>query len=166
VELSPVVAAYFPTAAFQGACFEGPCPLKKYVAIAFGGRVTAWVSRRLAVEGSVEQSPSTREDNIVAGSVRMLLRLTHVGTTWGYVVAGPALVYHRVGAGTTRLGGVVGGGAHVGLARRVAIQAGLEEYRSSLLGEPRWDLFSSLGLSIVLGGADRKTVETRAVPSP
>jgi hypothetical protein len=181
VEFTPVGDFYFPTQALQplgSYCYLGfgtvldPCPQPPpatHLALAAGGRVTAWLTRRVAVEGSLEYSPSTRSDNLIAGNMRVLIGLTRAGTTWWYLTGGPAFVSHTV---TSSFGGVVGGGAHLRLGARLAMRAEFEEYRTvsappySIRDYPQWDFFSSLGLSFALKDTDRKRGEARAAPEP
>jgi hypothetical protein len=154
VELSSVLGTYRATQTFQaGSCYVGPCAVPPPIhqnAIMLGGRVTRWVNNRIAVEGSLERSSSTAVDNLVAGNVRALVGLARGGRTLWYVACGPALVLHT---GTTRIGTVIGTGAHLQIASRLAIRADLEDYWSSVGGIAQWDLFSALGLSVALGGA-------------
>jgi hypothetical protein len=170
VEFSPVVGAYFPTSQFQSVCFsDGPnrqpigCPTAQTTALALGGRVTAWASKRIAVEGSLWHSPSTPTDDIVTGDVRILLSFFGRNGSWAYMVGGPAFASHEHGGG---FAGVVGAGAHFRVAPRLAIRAEFEEYLSSLEGHSQWDHFLSLGVSVVLRNMDRKGGETSATPAP
>jgi len=141
-------------------------------AIAVGARMTAWVNQRIAVEGSLwyspsavtgefsssfngaplEQSTNDVPAQIVAANARILVSLTRRAGTWAYLVGGPALVDRfgdaYAGAdGTARAGGVVGAGAHVRVARSLAIRAELEQYLYSYRGSFQRDLVLSVGLS-------------------
>ena len=144
-------------------------------AVVLGGRVTAWFNPRLALEGSVLYSPSpvateftssfpngallARETSqataaVVATSVRVLVSPVPVTRLWVYMVGGPAFVSRSGDAysdwsGTTRFGGVVGAGAHLRVARSLALRAELEQYLYSLDGHHQRDVYLSLGLSLV-----------------
>jgi hypothetical protein len=153
----------------------GGCLLtrRQNAAIALGGRVTAWFNRRIALEGSVWYSPSSVAEqasssfngsplvvatnetpaSIVATNVRILVSPINAPTMWVYVVGGPALVAHTGEAypgstGTTQVGGVVGVGAHLRVARSLALRAELEQYMYSFQGSGQRDLFVSVGLSL------------------
>jgi hypothetical protein len=142
--------------------------------------VTAWVNRSIALEGSLWYSPSSatgefssslngvpldRETNtapaqILATNVRVLVSLTRGAARWVYVAGGPAII-GRFGdartdfAGTARLGGVVGAGAHFRVARALALRADVEDYLYSVQGYHQQDFSLSVGLSVAsqIGGA-------------
>lgn len=149
---------YIPGDLFQpsGGCFGHdpslpPCPATQpptHSVFAGGGRVTAWVSRRIAVEGAVEYSTSTEADDITAANVRLLFGLAHTGKTWWYLTGGPAVVSHTGRGGNSGFGGVLGGGAHIGFAPRLALRVEFEEYLSYANGESYRDPFWLVGVSI------------------
>ena len=147
---------YIPGDLFQpsGACFGSdpalsPCPLPPtHSVFAGGGRVTAWVSKRIAIEGAVEYSTSTAADDITAGNVRVLFGLAHTGKTWWYLTSGPAVVSHTGRGGNVGFGGVLGGGAHIGVTPRLALRAEFEEYLSYANGESYRDPFWLVGVAI------------------
>ena len=175
VDLSPVVGFYFPTSLFQAGClFEvdgGACLPHQKTAVATGGRVTAWVNERVAVEGSLLYSPSTVLDDLVAGGVRVQLGLLRSSGAWVYVEGGPGLVSHgRPGRErTASLGGLLGVGAHFRLLPWLAIRGDIEEYVSSFRGSSQrgatlQDLFVSMGLSVALRSTGRTRAEAPALP--
>ena len=178
VEVSVAVGNYFPTQNYEpnsGACWSGfhfdnvipyqPCDVygsPKQRTFAPGGRLTAWVTQRVAFEAVAEYSGSTVLDNVWAGNVRGLLTLFRTGTMSWYLAGGPAVVAH---SGVTTVtttehftphwGGVVGGGVHLPTSSRFAVRADLEEYITSDQGSAQHDIFFSLGLSLALGRAER-----------
>jgi len=169
VELSPVAAIHIPTRTIRGGCFPGflrgpdgqliapSCePSPTHVA-AVGGRATVWRNERIGIEGSLWRSPGSTVDNFVAGDVRVVVNLFGRNGTWAYFVGGPAFVSHT-GVQST-FGGVVGGGAHLRLAPRLAIRPELAGFVTppapATRGGPDWDLMWSLGLSIALGSIPR-----------
>ena len=171
VEFSPVAGAYLSTAELPYGCFHvalpNPCtPPKQSTTVAVGGRLTAWLSRGIAVEGSLWDSPSSPA-NVVAGSARLLLGLTPRSGTRVYIVGGPAFVrlfgydYASSIAGID-LGSVVAVGAHVRVAPSLALRTELEQYVYSYAEHRQRDLFLSLGLSL----APRIRLNSAAVGSP
>ena len=142
-------------------------------AIALGGRASVWVGKGIALEGSLWYSPSTitgeistslngallsRETSegpagVVATNVRLLVSLTRGAGSWAYVVGGPALVSrfgdaHADFPGIARFGGMVGAGAHLRVARSLAIRAEVEQYLYSVQGYHQQDFVLSVGLSV------------------
>jgi hypothetical protein len=165
-EFSPVVGAYIPHSQLYQPpsmwCGEmGPevCARGANTAFAVGGRVTAWLDKRIAIEGSLWHAPvpGTSSDEVLAGHVRMLWGVIGGGNMRAYVVGGPAFV-HRAQQ-TTGLAGVIGAGAHFRVASGIAIRTEIEEYRSSqgdpAAPVPQWDLMISLGLSFAFQRSDR-----------
>jgi hypothetical protein len=165
LEFSPVVGAYLPHSQLYrtGGCFVlepgfGGCPREANTAFAFGGRVTAWLDNRIAIEGSLWHAPATSGDDVLAGNVRVLWGVIGGGNMRAYVVVGPAFVH--AAQHTTGLGGVIGAGAHLHVAPGIAIRTEIEEYRSSqgypgYSVDPQWDLMMSLGLSFAFQRSDR-----------
>jgi hypothetical protein len=86
-------------------------------------------------------------------NVRVLVSLIRGAGTWAYVAGGPAFV-GRFGdagsdfAGTARLGGVIGAGAHFRVARALALRADVEDYLYSVQGYHQQDFVLSVGLSV------------------
>jgi hypothetical protein len=152
VEFSPVVGSYVAMAPLPSGCFDVCFPVKENTSIALGGRVAAWVDKRIAVEGSLLYSASSPAD-VVASSVRALVSVARRPGIWAYVVGGPAFVglwgYPYAGADRRLdLGGVVGGGVHLRVAPSIALRAELEQYFYSFAEHNQRDLFLSLGLSV------------------
>jgi hypothetical protein len=183
-EFTPFVGLYLPTSnvidQFSTAC---SCQLsvKQKTNFAVGGRVAAWVSDRLAVEGSFGYSGSgvtakaagfgsaDTSANIVTGSARLLVGLGPPAlNTSFYLSGGLGLVAHGGDAytgtsGTTRVGAVAGVGARFKVAPSLAVRAELEDYLFSAQfsatsgggqtnSKFQNDLVLSLGLAIPLGG--------------
>jgi hypothetical protein len=181
VEFSPVVGAYVPhgspVSESLGCLTIGDMSCRasrrQNIAIAVGGRATAWVNRWIALEGSVwyAASPVTADTSttrsgrfllhqtydaparVVAGNVRVLVSLVRGAGAWAYVVGGPAFVgrfgdAYAAETGMTRVGGVVGVGAHLRLARSVALRAEVEDYLYSVQGYHQQDFILSVGLSL------------------
>lgn len=162
-EFSPVVGAYLPHSQLYqppsmwcGELGVGGCAREANAAFAFGGRVTAWLDKRIAIEGSLWHAPATSSDNVFAGNVRVLWGVIGGGNMRAYVVGGPAFVRAQH---TTGLAGVIGAGAHFRVAPGIAIRTEIEEYRSSqgdpAAPVPQWDLMISLGLSFAFRRSDR-----------
>jgi hypothetical protein len=156
LEFSPVVGTYVARSQLPYGCYSlsvSVCsPVQQRTAIAVGGRMAAWITKRIAVEGSLWYSPSSPAD-VVATSMRVLLRLTGGARTWVYVVGGPAFVglrgYTYAGStGGLDRGGVVGIGGHFRVARSLALRAEVEQYRYSFQTYRQQDFFLSLGLSV------------------
>jgi len=120
VEVSPLVGPYRYKQSYG--CFFGcmtingepvePCgcapPGWKTTAV-LGGRVTGWLSRSTALEGTLLCSPSSAVDNPVIGSARGLVRFAPHARLWAYAVGGPALVRFSDGVSgghTFHMGGV------------------------------------------------------------
>lgn len=152
LEFSPVVGSYVAIAPLPYGCFDVCFPVKQNTSIALGGRVAAWVDKRIAVEGSLLYSPSAPAD-VIASSVRALVSVTRGPGIWAYVIGGPAFVglwgYQYAGADARLdLGGVVGAGVHLRVAPSMALRAELEQYFYSFAEHNQRDLFLSLGLSV------------------
>jgi hypothetical protein len=150
-------------------CPKGvPCPYYEYPtpgspeqhsAVAFGGRVTAWVAKRVAVEGSLLYSPSSvtgstsgQSSTMIASDVRVLVG-TRGRDAWAYLLAGPAFVArfgdaYASATGSGRLGGVVGLGADLRVGRSLGIRAEAEQYLYSFQGYHQQDFILSVGLSV------------------
>lgn len=178
--VSPVVGVYLPNGRLPAEhpgylCPKGvPCPYydfptgspEQHSAVAFGGRVTAWVVKQVAVEGSLWYSPSSvtgstsgRSSTIIASDVRLLVG-TRGRDDWAYLLAGPAFVARFGDAYTTttgsgRLGAVVGLGVDLRVARSLGIRAEAEQYLYSVQGYHQQDFVLSVGLSVAsrIGGA-------------
>jgi hypothetical protein len=137
------------------------CGREANTAVALGGRVTAWLDKRIAIEGSLWHAPATSSDDndVLAGHVRVFWGVIGGGNMRAYLVGGPAFV-HRAQQ-TTGLAGVIGAGAHFRVAPGIAIRTEIEEYRYSQQGDPQypadpqWDLLMSLGLSFAFQRSDR-----------
>jgi len=180
VELSSMVGIYRPSAqSFTTPsiflCPKGAlCPNVSaqdhpHSAIVFGGRVTGWISERVALEGSMSYShgfvstPTTpARASIVTTDVRVLVS-TRGTRTWAYLAGGPAMVGRFGDAFTTSTGrgGVVGVGAHLRVVRSLALRAEVEDYLYSLDGNPQQDVSLSLGLSFTsrIGSAETPRAE-------
>jgi hypothetical protein len=142
------MGVYFPTSEFQATTCHlvpPPCSATRQIAVALGGRVTTWVTNRIALDGSLWYSPSTRTDNFVAPNLRVLLGLIRGRGTLVYVAGGAAFVSHTHGASN---GAVVGGGAHLHVVPSLAVRAEFEQYFFSYRGSPERDRVVSLGLSV------------------
>jgi hypothetical protein len=177
-EFSPVVGANLPHSQLHRntlcewieSGFAG-CSREANIGFALGGRVTAWLAKRLAIEGSLWHASATsflHDDDVLAGHVRVLWRVIGGGSMWAYVVGGPAFVRQQtttpafVSQHTTSLAGAIGAGAHLRVAPGIAIRTEVEEYYHSsqwvdfpFPADPQWDLMMSLGLSFALKGPDR-----------
>jgi hypothetical protein len=172
VEVSPIMGVYLPSGqlppepsacrCIKGApcsCDPTPQPREQHSAIALGGRMTGWVNQRIAVEGSLWYSPSPITGPttggpaaIMTGNVRVLVRTGGAGT-WAYLVGGPTFVgrfgdAYGAGTGTGRFGGVVGVGAHLRVARALAVRAEVEDYLYSVQRYHQQGFSLSLGLSV------------------
>ncbi len=183
-EFTPFGGLYLPTSKvidqFSTAC---NCQVsgKQKTNFSLGGRIAAWVSDRLAVEGSFGYSGSgvsitaagfgsaDTSANILTGSARLLIGLgPRALNTLFYLSGGLGLVAHGGAAytgasGTTRVGAIAGVGARLKVAPSLAVRAELEDYlysaqfsASSGGGQTNSkfqnDLVLSLGLAIPLGG--------------
>lgn len=109
-------------------------------ATALGGRVTAWLGTRGAIEGSFWYAPSgvtgweRVRGNIDLASVHLVLSLApRAPTVSPLLLAGPAVI-HRSGdaytdvRGTTSPGGALGMGVGIHPGRRVACRVQVEDY--------------------------------------
>jgi len=155
LEIAPVLGAYMPTRHLPqlgdyeyGCAVPGgapPCPapdFKQTRAVAVGGRVTAWLSNRGAIEGSLWYSPSgvtgwlgyEAAANIVVADLRVVLSLAPPApTTSVLLMAGPAVI-HRSGdayadvRGTTSPGGALGVGLNIHPGRHFGLRAQIDDY--------------------------------------
>ena len=179
VEIAAIVGNYFPSDAFdsqqQHSCFLSSCgpgvppDAVKQRSFAPGGRITAWLRRRLAVEATGEYSSSTSVDDIFAASLRGVFALVRAGATAVYLAGGPAAVFHNVATWAphptyddpytlqwmshSAAGGVVGAGLHIRTSPALALRADYEEYFSSLDGKTQRDPFFSFGVSLRILGS-------------
>jgi len=113
--------------------------------------VTAWVNQRIGIDASLRYTPGRPTHDLVAASVGMQWRLVGGLDSWAYVVGGPAFISNQDGGNVdVGVGGVVGGGAHVRVARRLAIRAEFDGFVTSQRYGTQWDPFLSLGLSIAV----------------
>ena len=151
-------------------------PVKQETAPVVGGRVTDWLSERVAVEGSFGYAPSGvrvpgRSAYIMTGGVSLLVSVKpHAAAASVYFTGGVGAVAHRgvwysYLLGTTGWGPVVGVGGRLRAGRSLVIRAGLEDhlYNFSPHVPPGWfggptgatqfqnDLVFSLGLSVSVG---------------
>ena len=160
VEIAPAVGAYLPTGdlplgADTGICVPDPSKpdtpdnclpfsMRAKQAVAVGGRVTAWLSNRGAIEGSFWYSPSgvvggyggyvdsvERAGNFVAGALRFVLNLApHAPAMSALVMGGPAMAYrsHSSYYGTTSFGGALGFALDMHPKRHLGVRAQIEDY--------------------------------------
>ena len=176
VTLSPVVGVYLPNGRLPAepapvrlcakgvpGCYYNDFPTlgspELHSAVALGGRVTGWVNKRVAVEGSlwyssssVTGSTSGGSSTIVASDLRVLVG-TRGRDAWAYLLAGPAFIArfgdaYASATGSGRLGGVVGLGADLRVARSLGIRAEAEQYLYSFQGYHQQDFVLSVGLSV------------------
>ena len=187
VEVTAYGGSYAPTAdAISGFSNAFTFPAQPYAAKQatsplVGGRVTEWLSRRLAVEGSVGYASSDLSGTsayVVTGGVTLLLSVKpRAAGASVYVTGGVGAVAHGGHAyldlvGTTGWSPVVGVGARLRAGPSLAIRAGLEDYlfnfsphvRPSLGGGPtrsqlQNDLVFSLGCSVSVGRRSGMGVE-------
>jgi hypothetical protein len=147
-------------------------PVKQETAPVMGGRVTDWLSTRVAVEGSFGYAPSGvpvqgRSAYIMTGGVSLLVSVKpRASGASVYFTGGVGAVAHGgdwyvAMLGTTGWGPVVGVGARLRAGPSLAIRAGLEDYLYNfsphdppgVFGGPTGtqfqnDLVLSLGLSV------------------
>jgi hypothetical protein len=105
VELTPAGGPYTSHAAgYSSGCGGGtekgtglfiPCPIEQKTTLLYGGRLTVWLGRSFAVEGSVAGSPEA-EDTPVFASMRGVLTVAPRSRLSAHVLGGPALVaFHQ-----------------------------------------------------------------------
>ena len=157
--------------AVNGSGLSCGSPTKHASAPVVGGRVTGWLSTRVAVEGSVGYAASgvlRLPAHVVTGGVSMLVSVKpRSATASGYFTGGVGAAAHGGDAyppyllHTTGWGFVVGLGARLRAGPSLAIRAALEDYlynfsphlSSGVQGGPTGTLFQndlvfSLGLSV------------------
>lgn len=178
IEFSPVVGVYLPSGRlpavppnpiclmkgvpvpyledYDAAC--KPTPPSRTSAVRVGGRLSVWMSQRMAVDGSLWYSPSSVTGPnggpaaVVVGDVRLLVKTRGSGS-WAYLVAGPAFVGQLgdtsgTDAGMGHFGGVVGVGAHLRVASALALRAEVEDYVYSIESYQHHDFALSVSLSL------------------
>jgi len=185
-EVTAYGGGYAPTAdVMSGAGFacivpeivQWPCgsPVKQQTAPVVGGRVTDWLSTRVAVEGSIGYAPSGvrvpgRSSHIMTGGLWLLVSVKpRASGASVYFTGGVGAVAHggdwyATMLGTTGWGPVVGVGARFRGGPTLAIRAGLEDYLYTfsphyppgVFGAPTGsqfqnDLVFSLGLTATVG---------------
>lgn len=183
IEVVPFVGLYIPTAnvidQFDSAC-SCQVAAKQHTAIDVGGRVVAWVTDRLGLEGAFGFSPSgatatapgyapiDRSGRVITTSARLLAALgPRTRNRYFYVSGGIGLVVRGGDAwagtsGRTRLAGAIGAGVRVELAPPLALRAELADVfystQFSTASTPptqsqfQHDLVLSLGLAVPVGG--------------
>lgn len=128
-----------------------------------GGRVTVWLSRAFAVEGSLLGSPQAF-DRPVFTSVRGVLSFAPHSRLWAYALAGPALVHSADGPGTD-LGGVLGLGAHFRVAQSLSLRAEVERYIGATDQlDAHNNVFLTLGLSVGIRHGNRNEEPSIVAP--
>jgi hypothetical protein len=167
-EIAPALGFYGPTRQlpfFPWIAYErcGSCPgprLKQNPAMAVGGRATAWLNQREAIEGSFWYSRSgvTGSDNytfstvsltaagkIVLADLRFVLRLAGPASRMSVLLMGGPAVIHRFGdyytdyapfvgsvTGTTSFGGTLGTGLDIYTGHCFGFRAQIEDYLYSI----------------------------------
>ena len=135
---------------------DNEAPASKSATVALvGGRVTVWLSRGVAVEGSLMGSPQAFTSPVFA-SARGVASFAPRSRLWAYFLAGPALVYATDGSGTD-VGGVLGAGAHFRVAQSLSVRAEVERYLGA--GDQlaaHSNAFLTLGLSVAMRLAGRE----------
>ena len=156
IEIAPALGAFLPFGAVPVPEFLG-CPaycqapsLRETRTVALGGRVTAWLGKRAAIEGSIFYGPSGVADGthytsspdpgygaqgkVVLTSLRALLSVAApVPTMSVLLMAGPAVI-HQFGGGwpdwnsPTSFGGMLGVGLDVHRVHTLPLRAAIEDY--------------------------------------
>jgi hypothetical protein len=126
-----------------GLCPPGPS-LQQKQALAIGGRVTSWLSRRSAIEGTFWYSPSgvtqtyRSAGKIVIADVRFVLSLAPQASTMSVLLLGGPAVIQRFGdayvdvKGTTSPGGAIGIGLDIHPGHGYSFRAEIGDYLYSV----------------------------------
>jgi hypothetical protein len=166
IEIAPALGAYVPTHHLPlgpgdiffvgGACRGGgpPCPPavpeSQTRTVAVGGRVTAWLSNRAAIETSFRYAASgvkfvsatpelvdstvVQRGTIIVADLRLLLALAPQARSKSLIFMGGPAVIRRSGdvyadvRGTTSPGGVLGVGLDIHPGHRVGLRAQIDDY--------------------------------------
>jgi hypothetical protein len=159
VEVSPIGGLYVPTASVadnisQSGTFPTGRAWKHETAAAVGGRLTIWLSQRLALDGSIIYAPSDIqmrtpvgsftqlseiESELLIASARAVWRLGAPSQPVTYRLAGGLGLVHRSGEryestggtefhGTTDPALVLGGGLRAKLANHLKLGVEIEDY--------------------------------------
>ena len=185
LEVAPAVGAYLPTGNLPGGsafhiCIPDPSNPDKCLpfvvrakqAVAVGGRVTAWLSNRGAIEGSFWYSPSRvvsgflpvdsseQAGNFVAAALRFVLSLApRAPAMSALVMGGPAMVhrsFENSPEGTTSFGGALGFALDMRPKRHLGVRAQIEDYLYNPHAAMRHEFVLSLSISLVGQRADRQ----------
>lgn len=159
VEISPIGGLYVPTASVadnisQSGTFPTGTAWKHETAAAVGGRLTIWLSHRLALDGSIIYAPSDIQmhtplsgftlqseiqSELLIASARAVWRLGAPSQPVTYRLAGGLGLVHRSGERYESLGGTefhgttdpaltLGGGLRAELATHLELGVGIEDY--------------------------------------
>ena len=185
VEIAPALGAYAPTGRlpiFRGTthvCYgdaNGGCRpnvLSAKATVAVGGRVTAWLSNRAAIEGSFWYAPSgvtgfvqgdvDGAGSIVMADLRLVLNLVPHAPMSALLMAGPAVIQRFSDFGKpTAVGGAVGIALDVHPMRsgwmkslpgggRFGFRPAIEDHLYALGGKFQQDFVFSLSIGLGQG---------------
>jgi hypothetical protein len=131
-------------------------------AAAFGGRVTAWLNRRAALEGSLWYSPSgvkgfvvtpfDGSSDIVFADLRLAVDLAPHATTSFILLSGPAIVRRE---SFTRIGGGIGAALDIRRAGSFALRPEIDVHRYSIQGHYQQDVIASVSARFLGPGGAR-----------